>query len=57
MLAAAGNDSQAAREALSSLCQTYYLLTGRPPLDTPDFREVVSKGRVRDAAIAACAAA
>ena len=24
MLAAAGNDSQAAREALSSLCQTYW---------------------------------
>ena len=44
MLAAAGNDSQAAREALSSLCQTYwyplYAYLRRRGLDPEDARDL-----------------
>ncbi len=44
MLAAAGNDSQAAREALSSLCQTYwyplYAYVRRRGLDADDARDL-----------------
>jgi RNA polymerase sigma-70 factor (ECF subfamily) len=44
VLAAAGNDSQAAREALSSLCQTYwyplYAYLRRRGLDPEDARDL-----------------
>ena len=35
----------------------YYLLTGRPPLDAPDFRELVSKVASEKPPVAACASA
>ena len=44
VLAAAGNDSQAAREALSSLCQTYwyplYAYVRRGGADADDARDL-----------------
>ena len=35
----------------------YYLLTGRPPLDAPDLRELVSKVASEKPRVAACASA